>query len=232
MRNTTPPMRMPAAAISPGVIPSAIATAAMAFIGCTGIGRRKRKTVTTCHSPAKKKTGAGERPHWAIYPRVSGRNVPRSPREPEISSRVNRNPGEAGSPFMREEIPPDGIEPDDFSRGEVRSSQGDLEHSLREAGGDEIARSVGGNLHHPGFPAFLPGSAGGELFPPALVARSFREGEEDRFREAIRRTGCFAQQRPDEHGEMDHHRHGGAVQGGHEAPTGRLARQRPPPPTH
>src|SRR3990172_7351011 len=179
MRKTIPPMRMPAAAISPGVIPSAIATAAMAFIGCTG----KRKPVTTFHSPAKKKTGAGDRPHWAMYPRVSGRNVPRSPREPEISSRVNRNPGEAASPFMREEIPPDGIEPDDLSRGEVRSPQGDLEHSLREAGGDEIARSVGGDLHHPGFPAYFLESADGEVFSPGLVDRSFREGEEDRFRE-------------------------------------------------
>jgi hypothetical protein len=95
--------------------------------------------LATFHSPAKKKTGAGESPHRVMYPRVRGRKVPRSPSEPEISPLSNRRRGAAASPFILEEVPPDGMETDEISRAETGDASGDLEDPFGTQGGDEIS---------------------------------------------------------------------------------------------
>ena len=89
-KKTTAPTISPAAAISPGSKCSAIATAAIAFIGCTGIGKPNIIPVVMLNSPAKINTRAGSRPLTMTSAAVSGMKVPKSPRPPENSSNVKR----------------------------------------------------------------------------------------------------------------------------------------------
>ena len=79
----------PEAYTSFAVIPSEIATAAIAFIGCTGMGIVKMSPVNRLKAPAQKSIAEKESPVINANPRIMGRKVPRSPREPESSCLSN-----------------------------------------------------------------------------------------------------------------------------------------------
>jgi hypothetical protein len=81
----TPPTKMPAVAIEPSVKLRAIATAAIAFIGWTGSGIPKHIPVRMLKMPEKTNVLAREIVPFAARAMAMGRNVPRSPRDPEIS---------------------------------------------------------------------------------------------------------------------------------------------------
>jgi hypothetical protein len=76
---------MPAAAIEPFEKLRAMATAAIAFIGWTGSGIPKNRPVSMLKTPEKTNVLARETVPFAARAMAIGRNVPRSPREPEIS---------------------------------------------------------------------------------------------------------------------------------------------------
>ena len=79
--------KMPALAISAWLKSCARATAAIAFIGCTGKGMPKARPVSMLAKPLK--TSVLERemaPIWVRAMRM-GRRVPMSPKEPDISVR-------------------------------------------------------------------------------------------------------------------------------------------------
>ncbi len=77
--------KMPALAISAWLKFWASATAAMAFMGCTGKGMPKARPVSMLASPLK--TSVLEREMARIWVRAMrmGRRVPRSPKAPDIS---------------------------------------------------------------------------------------------------------------------------------------------------
>ncbi len=77
--------KMPALAISAWLKFWARATAAMAFMGCTGKGMPKARPVSMLASPLK--TSVLEREMARIWVRAMrmGRRVPRSPKAPDIS---------------------------------------------------------------------------------------------------------------------------------------------------
>lgn len=80
-----PPTKIPAAAIVPFEKLRAIATAAMAFIGWTGRGIPKKTPVKILKIPEKTRVLVREMVPLMANAIAIGRNVPRSPREPEIS---------------------------------------------------------------------------------------------------------------------------------------------------
>jgi hypothetical protein len=67
-----------------------MATAAIAFIGCTAIGMEKTNPVMMLNKPAKNSAEAKSNPFVMLIPTRSGRNVPRSPSDPEISCLLKR----------------------------------------------------------------------------------------------------------------------------------------------
>lgn len=79
------PTKIPALAISAWLKSCANATAAMAFIGCTGKGMPKARPVSILASPLK--TSVLEREMARIWVRAMriGRRVPMSPKAPDIS---------------------------------------------------------------------------------------------------------------------------------------------------
>lgn len=77
--------KRPAAAMAPLVKVRAMATAAMAFMGWTGRGIPKKTPVRMLKSPEKISVLERETVLLTARAMAMGRNVPRSPREPEIS---------------------------------------------------------------------------------------------------------------------------------------------------
>jgi len=102
IKPVTPRMRIiklvqtPAARICPRGSCSEIATVAMAFMGCTAMGMEKAIPVRMLNRPAKNRAEVKSNPLVMLIPISSGRNVPKSPSEPEISRRSRR--GSAGKP--------------------------------------------------------------------------------------------------------------------------------------
>ena len=86
-------VQIPAARICPSERCSEIATAAIAFIGWTAIGIEKINPVMILNKPAKNSAEAKSNPLVTLIPTRSGRNVPRSPSEPDISCRLSRGSG-------------------------------------------------------------------------------------------------------------------------------------------
>ena len=85
IRDNPAPTKIPAAAIVPFEKLRAIATAAMAFIGWTGSGIPKNTPVRILKIPEKINVLARETVPLAASAIAMGRNVPRSPSDPEIS---------------------------------------------------------------------------------------------------------------------------------------------------
>jgi len=83
---TAPPTNSPAAAVSPALRPSAIAAAAMVFIGWTGIGRSHWYAPTMLKRPIQKSAAASLIAPTSAMASSNGRSVPRSPSMPEHSS--------------------------------------------------------------------------------------------------------------------------------------------------
>mmetsp|Transcript_5057 Transcript_5057/g.22809 ORF Transcript_5057/g.22809 Transcript_5057/m.22809 type:complete len:288 (+) Transcript_5057:130-993(+) len=67
---------------------SVIATAAMVFIGCSGIGTSNTSAVARLYNPVNTKVVPTSRPHVTVRPTNSGTKVPRSPRDPPASRHV------------------------------------------------------------------------------------------------------------------------------------------------
>jgi hypothetical protein len=76
----------PAAAVSSNVNFLATATAAIAFIGCTGSGIPNATPVSTLAAPVKRSVAGNEIDLVMTRAVMSGRSVPRSPRDPESSA--------------------------------------------------------------------------------------------------------------------------------------------------
>lgn len=76
----------PAAAFSSIVNFRAIATAAMAFIGCTGKGMPKATPVSIFAVPVPSKVAGREMDLVITRAVISGRRVPRSPKDPDSSA--------------------------------------------------------------------------------------------------------------------------------------------------
>ena len=79
------PTKAPAAAIVPLLKDRAIATAAIAFIGCTGRGIPKKRPVKMLKMPENMSVLDKETVSLMAKAIAIGRKVPRSPSEPEIS---------------------------------------------------------------------------------------------------------------------------------------------------
>jgi hypothetical protein len=77
----------PAAAFSSIVNFRAIATAAMAFMGCTGSGMPKATPVRMFVAPVNRRVEGRDIEFVRTRAVISGRSVPRSPSEPESSAR-------------------------------------------------------------------------------------------------------------------------------------------------
>ena len=74
-----------------------LATAAMAFMGCTGMGIPKANPVTIFINPAAMSDGTSCSPHCDTIATSKGMNVPKSPSEPASSARLKRtNPSRSG----------------------------------------------------------------------------------------------------------------------------------------
>ena len=85
-KNTVAETNAPAATIWDTVTASSeSATAAMVFMGCTGIGTSKQIAVTRLYTPVTMSVVPTSRPDSTVKPTSKGRNVPRSPRDPEAS---------------------------------------------------------------------------------------------------------------------------------------------------
>mmetsp|Transcript_18582 Transcript_18582/g.62711 ORF Transcript_18582/g.62711 Transcript_18582/m.62711 type:complete len:206 (+) Transcript_18582:2225-2842(+) len=82
---TTPPTKMPAAAASPFVRPSVMATAAMVFMGCTGKGMSQVYAVTMLKIPIQNSAGPASTAPALAMPITKGTKVPRSPSMPDNS---------------------------------------------------------------------------------------------------------------------------------------------------
>jgi hypothetical protein len=83
---TNPATTSPAAAFSSSVNLRAIATAAMAFMGCTGSGSPNATPVKMFAAPVKSKVDGNEIEFVSTNAVISGRSVPKSPSEPESSA--------------------------------------------------------------------------------------------------------------------------------------------------
>jgi hypothetical protein len=64
-----------------------MATAATAFMGCTGIGMPNATPEYTFARPVKRSVEGNEMEPVRVRATIRGRRVPRSPREPESSGR-------------------------------------------------------------------------------------------------------------------------------------------------
>ena len=67
---------------------SARATAAMAFMGCTGIGTSKTNAVARLYRPVIVRVVPMSSPERTVRPTAMGTKVPRSPTEPDASAHV------------------------------------------------------------------------------------------------------------------------------------------------
>ena len=83
---TRPATTNPAAAFCSSVNCRAIATAAMAFIGCTGSGIPKARPVSTFAAPVKRRVEGSDIEFVRTRVVMSGSSVPRSPSEPDSSA--------------------------------------------------------------------------------------------------------------------------------------------------
>ena len=79
--------KMPALAISAWLKFCARATAAIAFMGCTGKGMPKARPVRMLASPLKTSVLEREMVWFCVRAMTMGRRVPMSPKEPDISVR-------------------------------------------------------------------------------------------------------------------------------------------------
>ena len=89
---------------------SVIATAAMVFIGCSGIGTSNASAVARLYNPVNTKVVPTSRPHSAVRPTSKGMKVPRSPSEPPASRHVKSRRSSAArrssQPAMATAAPP------------------------------------------------------------------------------------------------------------------------------
>ena len=85
--DTNIPAAMISGTFNPGF--SARATAAIVFIGCTGIGTSNKKPLNTLYTPVKSKVVPRSNPTTLVSPINRGKNVPRSPNDPDISFHVH-----------------------------------------------------------------------------------------------------------------------------------------------
>jgi hypothetical protein len=83
---TKPATTSPAAAFSSSVNLRAIATAAMAFIGCTGSGMPNTTPVKIFAAPVNSSVDGKEIEFASTSAVISGSRVPRSPRDPDSSA--------------------------------------------------------------------------------------------------------------------------------------------------
>lgn len=84
---TKPATTRPAAAFSSSVNLRAIATAAMAFMGCTGKGIPNATPVRILAAPVNRRVEGREMELESTRAVISGKRVPKSPNEPESSAR-------------------------------------------------------------------------------------------------------------------------------------------------
>lgn len=88
--NTHTATKNPAETVSAIVNLRAIATAAIAFIGCTGKGIPNTTPVRIFHMPEKTRVVDSDIELLTASAIMRGRSVPRSPSDPEISERGSR----------------------------------------------------------------------------------------------------------------------------------------------